>query len=84
MSSGKISLLLFYAVLIALAIGVAGGQAAVIAGWVLLVLVVVHVIEMAVFFKLCRAAPGSTLGNLLQVFLFGIFHKQQMEAGGTT
>ncbi len=80
MSAGKISCLLLYVALVTLAVGLAGGQAAVIAGWVLLALIVTHLIETAVFFKLCRDAPGSTFGNLLQVFVFGIFHKQQMEA----
>ena len=80
MSAGKIGSLVLYVVLAMVAITQAGSSVATLAVWALLVLAVVHSIEMMIFFGLCQKAPGSTAGNLLQVFLFGYFHMIEMKA----
>jgi hypothetical protein len=80
MSAGKIGCLVLYAVLVMLAITQAGTSVATLAVWVLLVLAVAHAIEVLIFFRLCQRAPGSLLGNLLQLFIFGYFHMVEMKA----
>ena len=40
---------------------------------------VAHLVEVMVFLPLARRAGGSLVGHMLQVFLFGIFHKREME-----
>lgn len=79
MNTAKVVLSLTYIALLALAIGVAGGQLAVYAGWVLLVLIIAHAVEVVLFFNRCRQAEGSTLWHLVQVFLFGVLHVRQLE-----
>ena len=80
MSPGKIGCLVLYAVLAAVAVTEAGNIAGTIAGWALVVLAVVHVAEMALSFRLCQQASGSTAGNLLQMFVFGYYHMIEMKA----
>lgn len=41
---------------------------------VFIFLVVAHTIEIAIFWKVLKNAPGSFGNHLLQTFLFGIFH----------
>ncbi|NND67514.1 MAG: hypothetical protein HKN19_08005 [Halioglobus sp.] len=79
MSPVKLATLAFYAVLALLAITLDGT----VATWslrLLLILAVAHAIEVLVFFKVCRDAPGSLPGHLLSVFLFGIFHVKELKA----
>lgn len=80
MSAGKIGSLVLYAVLAVVAITQAGTTAGSVANWIIVVLVAAHVLEMIILFGLCRKAPGSLGGNLLQVFLFGYFHMVEMKA----
>ncbi|MCB1700137.1 MAG: hypothetical protein H6985_15775 [Pseudomonadales bacterium] len=80
MSAGKIGCLVLYAVLAAVALTEAGSSIGALAIWVLLVLVVVHAVEVVVFFRLCQQAGGSLPGNMLQVFVFGYFHTIEMKA----
>lgn len=42
--------------------------------WVAIFLVVAHVIEIAVFWKVLKQAPGSLGGHVFNTFLFGVFH----------
>lgn len=80
MSAGKIVLLVVYVVLAGLAL--TQGHTAV-GTWslrLLVLLAVVHLIETAVFFKLCKSAGGSLSGHLLSVFLFGVLHVNQIKA----
>lgn len=44
-------------------------------------LVVAHTIECVVFLKELKAAPGPLGGQLVQVFLFGVVHMQELRAG---
>lgn len=83
MSPPKLVLLAVYAVLAILSFTMEGA----IATWslrLLLILAVVHSIEVLVFFKACREAPGSLPGHLLNVFLFGVLHVKEIRsaAGG--
>ncbi|MCP5123166.1 MAG: hypothetical protein H6984_11955 [Pseudomonadales bacterium] len=80
MSAGKIGCLIVYAVLAGLVITQAGTTVAIIAGWVLVALAVAHCAEMVLYFRLCQQAPGSVVGNLLQVFVFGYYHMIEMKA----
>jgi uncharacterized protein YhhL (DUF1145 family) len=80
MSAGKIVLLVIYAVLVALALMQGDSSTGVWALRVLGILAVVHAIETAVFFKLCKAAGGSLPGHLVSVFLFGVLHVNEMKA----
>ena len=80
MSGTKIGILVGYAVLIALVV-LGSGIAASIALWLLVLLAVAHVVEMAVFYGRCKAAGGSMPGHMLQVFLFGVFHVRELKSG---
>lgn len=80
MSTGKIGVLVLYAVLVVLAISQAGNQIGSVANWVILALLVGHTLEVIVFFKLCRTAGGSLFGHLLNVFVFGVFHVKEIKA----
>ncbi len=79
MSTQKISILIAYLVLAAVALMAAGSTAGTWALNILLILAVAHIIEMGVFFKRCKQAGGSLPMHLLNVFLFGIFHIKEME-----
>ncbi len=81
MSRGKKGALIFYAILAVLAITQAGTLTGTVANWIILGLVVVHTLEVVVFYKLCRDAGGSLPGHLLNVFVFGYFHTQELKAG---
>ena len=80
MSGTKIGILIGYVVLIALAVA-GSGTAASVALWLLVLLAVAHVVEMAVFYGRCKAAGGSMVGHMLQVFLFGVFHVKELKSG---
>lgn len=41
-------------------------------------LVVAHAIECVVFLKEIREAPGGLANNLVQVFVFGVVHMQEL------
>jgi uncharacterized protein YhhL (DUF1145 family) len=41
---------------------------------VVIFLVVAHIIEIAVFWKVLKQAPGSLGGHIFNTFLFGVFH----------
>ena len=80
MSAGKIVLLLVYIVLAGLALTQWGNTTGAWALRALGILAIVHLIETAVFFKLCKAAGGSLPGHLLSVFLFGVLHVNELKA----
>ena len=80
MSSGKIVLLVIYAVLAVLAMTQGDTSVGVWALRLLLLLVIVHTIEVLVFFKACREAGGSLPAHLLNVFLFGVLHIKDIKA----
>jgi len=81
MSAAKISILVGYIVLAALAFTMPGSNAGQIAKWLIVGLVLVHAIEVVVFFGLCKKAGGSLPLHLFNVFLFGVFHVKEIKAG---
>ena len=80
MSAAKIVLLVIYAVLAGLALTQGDTAAGAWSLRLLIILGVVHLIEVAVFFKLCKAAGGSLVGHLASVFLFGVLHANELKA----
>lgn len=80
MSAGKIVLLLIYAALAALALTQPESSVGIWSLRILVLLAVVHFIETVVYFKLCKAAGGSLAGHLVNVFLFGVLHVQELKA----
>jgi len=80
MSAAKIGLLVFYAIVAAVAVSQAGTTLGAVAKWTIIVLIVVHVLEMIVHFRLCQRAGGSLVGNLFNVLIFGILHAKEMKA----
>jgi hypothetical protein len=84
MSAGKIGCLVLYAVLAAVAVTQAGTMAAEVALWILAAIAVAHLVELGVYFRLCRQAGGSLAGHLLQLFIFGYYHMIEMKAAVQT
>ena len=80
MSAGKIVLLVVYAVLAGLALTQGDTTAGAWALRALGILALVHLIETAVFFKLCKSAGGSLPVHLVNVFLFGVLHANEIKA----
>ena len=82
MSPAKIVLLVIYAVLVALAVLQAGTPTGQWSLNILLILAVMHLIECAIFFRVVRAAGGSLAQHLLNVFLFGVIHVNEVRQQG--
>ncbi len=80
MSVVKVFILVGYAVLVYLAMGMQGSEAAQWAQWLIMGLIVAHVIEVAMFFKKCKAAGGSLPLHMINVLLFGVFHIKELPA----
>jgi hypothetical protein len=80
MSVPKIVLLVVYAVLAGLALTQGDSAIGIWSLRILILFAVVHAIETAVYFKLCAQAPGSLIGHLINVFLFGVLHVNQLKA----
>lgn len=80
MSPIKYATLLTYVVLAALAMMQGDSAVGVWSLRLLVILAVVHLVEVAVFFKVCRSAGGSLPYHLLSVFLFGVFHVKEIKA----
>lgn len=80
MSAGKVVLLVIYAVLVGLALTQGDSAFGVWSLRILALLVVVHAIEVLVYFKLCKAAGGSFVGHMVQVFIFGVLHVKDIKA----
>lgn len=78
MSTAKIVLLVVYAALIAVVVAASGTTAATYAGYFLGLLVLLHVVEVLVFFKKCKQAGGSLPLHVLNVFLFGVLHVKEL------
>lgn len=79
MSRGKIGCLVLYAVLAVLAVTQAGSQVGQIASWLIVVLVLAHLAEVLVFFKTAKEAGGSLAAHLVNIFIFGFFHVQEIK-----
>jgi uncharacterized protein YhhL (DUF1145 family) len=80
MSAAKIGFLVILAVLAGLAVTQGDTTWGTWSLRLLGILVVVHLIETAVFYKLCKSAGGSLGGHLLSVFLFGVLHVNELKA----
>lgn len=80
MSPAKIVMLLTYVALALLALSQGGSAVGVWSLRIVLVLAAVHLVEVAVFFRACQSAGGSLPVHLLNVFLFGVIHVQEMKA----
>jgi uncharacterized protein YhhL (DUF1145 family) len=80
MSAGKIVLLVMYVVLAGLVLTQGESTVGIWSLRLLLILVVVHAIEVVAFFKVCKEAGGSLPGHLLNVFLFGVLHVNDIKA----
>lgn len=80
MSAGKIVLLVIYVVLAGLAFTQGDSATGIWSLRILGLLAAVHLIETAVYFKLCQSAGGSLAGHLVSVFLFGILHANEIKA----
>jgi len=80
MSTAKIVMLVVYAILAGLAITQGDTAAGIWSLRLLYLLAVLHIIEVAVYFKLCKAAGGSLGGHLLSVLLFGVLHVKELKA----
>lgn len=83
MSTSKKITLGVYAVLAILAITQSDIALGAWALRILLIIAAVHVVEMLVFFTACRAAGGSLAGHLVNVFLFGVIHMQELKNAKT-
>ena len=81
MSAVKISILVGYIALTIVALTMPGSDAGQIAKWLILGLVIVHAVEVVVFFGVCKKAEGSLPLYLFNVFLFGFFHVKEIKAG---
>lgn len=80
MSAGKIVALVLYAVLAALALTQGDSPLGMWSVRIILILVVAHLIEVAVFFKACQRAGGSLPVHLFNVLLFGVIHMKEVKA----
>lgn len=79
MPAAKIVTLVLYATLAGLALTQGDSSLGVWSLRLLVILAIAHSIEVLVFFKVCKEAPGSLPGHLLNVFLFGIFHVKEIK-----
>ncbi|MCB1689835.1 MAG: hypothetical protein KDI33_15170 [Halioglobus sp.] len=80
MSSAKKVLLVVYAVLAGFVLLQGDTAAGVWSFRLLSILVIVHLLETAVYYNLCKEAGGSLANNLLNVFLFGVLHVNELKA----
>lgn len=79
MSSQKIAIGIVW-IASALASAFAGGIIGTIGSLVFGFLVIAHLIECFVFRKELEEAPGSMGSQLVQTFLFGVVHMQELRA----
>lgn len=82
MSPMKITILVLYAVLAALALTQSASAVGIWSLRILVILAIAHTVEMVVFFKACQRAGGSLGGHLFNVFLFGVFHMREIKNAG--
>lgn len=80
MSAAKIVLSILYIALLLAAITQGDSPLGEWSLRILIILAVVHAIEVAVFFRRCQQAGGSLPMHLLNVFLFGIIHANEIKA----
>ena len=80
MSTGKIVMLVLYAVLAGLALTQGDTAAGIWSLRIIGILALAHLFETVFYFKLCKAAGGSLAGHLLSVFMFGVLHVGELKA----
>jgi len=81
MSTRKIVVLVTWVAAAAAALFGGSSMVATIGGGLFGFLVVAHAIECVVFRKELQAAPGPLGRQLVQTFLFGVIHMQELRAG---
>jgi uncharacterized protein YhhL (DUF1145 family) len=74
MNSQKWTTVVIYAAMLACLVIMPGTQAAQIIGWVFVALVVAHILEFIMVYRLLSSAPGSLLHHFIHTFLFGFMH----------
>lgn len=79
MSPTKIIALVIYVILAALAFTQPESALGIWSLRILVLLAVAHLIEVLVFYKVYKEAPGSLLGHAVSVFLFGIVHVNEVK-----
>ena len=79
MSAAKKVMLGIYVILVALALTQGGTAVGLWSLRILGILAAVHLVEVAVFFRQCQAAGGSLPLHLLNVFLFGVLHTNELK-----
>ena len=80
MSAAKKVMLVIYAILVVLGLTQGGTAVGVWSLRILGIIAAVHLVEVAVFFRQCQAAGGSLPLHLLNVFLFGVLHTNELKA----
>ena len=58
----------------------ASSTMATVANWIIMLLVVAHIVEVGIHFKLCRDAEGSLPWYMFNVLVFGLFHANELKA----
>ena len=80
MSPIKIVSLLIYLVLAVLSLTQGDTSVGIWSFRILYILAAVHLVEVVVFFRLCQSAGGSLPVHLLNVFLFGVIHANEIKS----
>jgi len=75
---GRTAVAALWVASVAVVLFASGTQAAVAAGGVFWIMVVVHAIECVVFLPRLRRAGGSLGAHLVQTFLFGVLHLRSL------
>ena len=70
----KLGCLVLYAAALVALCGWWQGPAASIVEYVAAIFIVIHVIELPIFFKTLRTYRGSLASSVLQALLFGVLH----------
>jgi len=78
MSLGKIAVLGVWVLFAALALCAPGTVWGTVGVWGLVLSVVIHGIEVALYYGRCKRAGGSLPRHLLNVFLFGVLHLREL------
>lgn len=74
MNSQKWTTVAIYAAMLACLLLMPGSQAAQIISWVFVALVVAHILEFFMVYRLLASAPGSLLHHFVHTLLFGFMH----------
>jgi uncharacterized protein YhhL (DUF1145 family) len=79
MSTGKIVLLVVYAILAGLMLLQGDTSVGIWSQRILILIAAGHVVEVLVFFRFCQKAGGSLPVHLLNVLVFGVLHVKDLK-----